>query len=255
MKKIQKDIITLLLEKAELYNCPEFIKNDPIQVPHKFSKKEDIEIAAFFTASIAWGNRASIINNSKRLMILMENSPFDFITGAKGKELVPLAKFVHRTFNGDDCLGFVYSLKVIYSDYGGLERVFSKGYAQSKNIEGAFTYFRTMFMKNIELYRTGKHVPDIIKGSAAKRLNMFLRWMVRDDKKGVDFGLWKKIPPSALMIPLDVHVGNIARKLNLLERKQNDWKSVKELTEILKTIDPEDPIRFDFALFGMDVNH
>jgi uncharacterized protein (TIGR02757 family) len=254
VKKISQKIISELIEKADFYNCPDFIKSDPIQIPHSFSKKEDIEISAFLSATIAWGNRTSIINNAKRLMLLMDNSPYDFVKNAKGKELLPLTKFVHRTYNGDDCLGFMYSLQNIYKDHGGLEGVFTKGFKKSYSVESSLLYFHEIFMRYIELHRTGKHVSNISKGSAAKRLNMYLRWLVRSDNKGVDFGLWKEIPASALMIPLDVHVGNVAREMGLLERKQNDWKAVVELTEVLKSINSNDPIIFDFALFGTGVN-
>lgn len=251
MKKIPDKTLKLLLDKVEVYNCRAFISSDPIQIPHHFKRKEDIEISAFLTSSIAWGNRTSIIKNAERLMKLMENSPFDFILNTNERELSRLSDFVHRTFNGYDCLGFVHSLKIIYREMGGLESVFTKGFADTETIYGTLVYFHKIFMKNIELQRTGKHVSDVSKGSAAKRLNMFLRWMVRNDNNGVDFGIWKNIPPSSLMIPLDVHVGNVARKLGLLERKQNDWKAVEELTELLKSIDSNDPVKFDFALFGM----
>ncbi len=254
MSKISDRVVELLFEKAGFYNRPEFILTDPVQVPRRFNKKEDIEIAAFLASAIAWGNRTSIINNSKRLMNRMENSPGQFILNAGEKEILKLSDFVHRTFNGDDLSGFLYSLKMIYTEKGGLENVFNRGYKKENSIESALIHFRKVFMSNIKMKRTGKHVSDVSKGSAAKRLNMFLRWMVRNDNNGVDFGIWKEIPPSALMIPLDVHVGNVARKLGLLTRKQNDWKAVIELTGILKTIDPKDPVRFDFALFGMGVN-
>lgn len=254
MRKLSPKIISELIEKADFYNCPNFITNDPIQIPHSFSKKEDIEISGFLSSTIAWGNRTSIIKNAKRLMILMDNSPYDFVKNAKGKELLPLTKFVHRTYNGDDCLGFINSIQNIYNKQGGLETVFTNGFKKANSIESSLLHFREIFMKYLELPRTSKHVSDISKGSAAKRLNMYLRWMVRKDNKGVDFGLWKKIPASALMIPLDVHVGNVAREMGILERKQNDWKSVVELTELLRTINPKDPIIFDFALFGIGVN-
>lgn len=254
LKKIPKDIADLLFEKAEFYNKPDFIVHDPIQIPHSFSRKEDIEISGFLTSVIAWGNRTSIIKNANYLITLMDRAPYSFLKNADEKEFLRFSKFVHRTFNGDDCLGFIYSLKYIYSNHGGLENVFTKGYDNSGSVDGALVYFREVFMSNIELPRTGKHISDISKGSAAKRLNLFLRWMVRNDKKGVDFGLWKNIPSSALYIPLDVHSGNIARRLSLLNRKQNDWKSVVELTKLLSTLDPMDPTRFDFALFGIGVN-
>ncbi|PIP54359.1 MAG: TIGR02757 family protein [Bacteroidetes bacterium CG23_combo_of_CG06-09_8_20_14_all_32_9] len=253
MKKIPSKLASVLIEKSDFYNCPKFINDDPIKIPHSFSKKEDIEISAFLSAIIAWGNRTSIIKNAKRLMVLIDNSPYSFITQSQGKELLPILKFVHRTFNGNDCLDVIHSLKQIYNEYGGLENVFTKGYKKTNSVAGSIIFFREIFMKNIELPRTGKHISDVTKGSAAKRLNMFLRWMIRKDDKGVDFGLWSKIPMSALKIPLDVHTGNISRKLGLLKRKQNDWKAVLELTDNLLLIDSQDPVRLDFALFGMGV--
>lgn len=253
MKKIPLKLASELIIKADFYNRPDFINDDPIQIPHSFTIKEDIEISAFLTATIAWGNRKSIVKNAKRLMVMMDNSPFEFVNKAIGKEFLPITKFVHRTFNGEDCLGFIYSLKQIYKEYGGLENVFTTGYNSNKSIEESIIYFRKIFMKNIELQRTGKHISDVARGSAAKRLNMFLRWMVRKDNKGVDFGLWKGISMSDLKIPLDVHTGNVSRKLGILERKQSDWKAVCELTQILSTIDASDPVRFDFALFGIGV--
>lgn len=253
MKKISLKLASELLKKADLYNCINFIKDDPVQIPHSFTKKEDIEISAFLSATIAWGNRKSIINNARKLMEIMENSPYEFITKARGKEFLPITKFVHRTFNGDDCLGFIYSLKQIYNKYGGLEKVFTSGYKANNSIEESIIYFRKIFADNIELKRTGKHISDVSKGSAAKRVNMFLRWMVRSDNKGVDFGLWKNISMSNLKIPLDVHTGNVSRELGLLERKQNDWKAVCELTQNLSLIDKDDPVRLDFALFGIGV--
>ena len=253
MKKIPKDIQKLLIEKVKVFNHPDFILNDPIQVPRQFVKKEDIEIAALLTATISWGNRTSIIKNAKLLLERMDNSPFAFVINASEKEVFRLHDFVHRTFNGDDLAGFLYSLKVIYTEKGGLESVFYEGYKNDYQIESSLIHFRQVFMHNIDLKRTGKHISDVGKGSSAKRLNMFLRWLVRKDDCGVDFGIWNKILPSSLMIPLDVHVGNVARSLGLLERKQNDWKSVLELTSILRKLDPHDPVKFDFALFGMGV--
>ncbi len=253
MKKITLKLASELIKKADFYNCPDFINDDPIQIPHSFSKKEDIEISGFLSATIAWGNRKSIIKNAKRLMVMLDNSPYEFITKANDKEFLPITKFVHRTFNGDDCLGFIFSLKQIYKNQGGLEKIFVDGYKSNKSIEESIIYFRKIFMKNIELQRTGKHISDVAKGSAAKRINMFLRWMVRNDNKGVDFGLWKKISMADLKIPLDVHTGNVSRKLGLLNRMQNDWKAVSEITQNLSLIDANDPIRFDFALFGIGV--
>jgi len=236
--------------KAAKYNHPNFIATDPIQVPHLYSQKENIEIAAFFSATIAWGNRKSIINNALKLMQQMDNQPYDFILNASSVEKEKLRSFVHRTFNGDDCLFFVESLKNIYQNHGGLEIVFEKGFQIEKTVKSSLTYFFEIFFE-IGGERTRKHISNVEKGASGKRLNMFLRWMTRKDKSGVDFGIWDGIPTSALMLPLDVHTGNVARKLGLLQRKQNDWKAVEEVTANLRLFDPSDPIKYDFALFGL----
>lgn len=238
--------------KVNLYNHPKFIESDPIQVPHLFSKKEDIEIAGFLTATIAWGNRKSIINNAHRLMQLLDNSPFDFMTNHKDSDLEKLQSFVHRTFNGDDLIQFVHSLKYIYQKHDGLEAVFSK-HAKSDSLQTSIHEFKKVFFQTPHLPRTKKHVSDPLKNSAAKRINMFLRWMVREDNNGVDFGIWKSLSPSQLSCPLDVHSGNVARKLGLLKRKQNDAKALSELDKNLRKIDPNDPVKYDFALFGLGV--
>jgi uncharacterized protein (TIGR02757 family) len=237
-------------EKARLYNRPEFIATDPIQVPRQFSQKENIEIAAFLIATISWGNRTSIIKNALRLMELMNNNPYLFITDAPASEYHLLEKFVHRTFQGTDCIYFIRSLKHIMLNYGGLENVFDTGFRKEGTVKGALIYFYSLFYE-IEGERTRKHVANVETGASGKRLNMFLRWMVRSDNQGVDFGLWKTIPPSILMLPLDVHTGNVSRKLGLLKRKQNDWKAVEEVTTMLRGFDPEDPVKYDFALFGL----
>ena len=239
--------------RVEQYNQLEFIDTDPIQIPHKFSLKEDIEIASFLTATIAWGQRKSIIKNSNSLMDLMDNSPFDFIMNASENDLKGLQHFVHRTFNGDDCIFFLKSLKNIYSNHNGMESVFNKGFDIENTIFGALKYFREIFISIPHQPRVKKHISDVAANSAAKRLNMFLRWMVRNDNSGVDFGLWNKIPTSSLMLPLDVHTGNVARNLGLLQRTQNDWKAVEEITSVLRTFDANDPIKYDYALFGIGV--
>jgi uncharacterized protein (TIGR02757 family) len=238
---------------ADKYNRPGFIAGDPISIPHRYSKKEDIEISAFLTSVIAWGNRRSIIRSAEKMMDMMDNSPVDFITRDEGPHLKPLSGFVHRTFNGSDLLFFVASLRNIYLYHGGLQSVFVKGFNYHKNIPGALIYFRSVFLECPHEKRSEKHIPDIMKNSAAKRLNMFLRWMVRQDDKGVDFGIWKNIPASSLLIPLDIHTASTARKMGLLTRKQNDMKAVAELTEVLKTLRPEDPVYYDFALFGAGI--
>jgi len=245
------DIFNLLELKYNIYNKPEFITTDPIQVPHLFSKSEDIEIAAFLISTIAWGQRKTIINNGKKMVEMMGMKPYEFIINFTDNELKPFLNFKHRTFNGDDSLFFIYSLKNIYKNHGGLKQVFLKGYSIDNSIYSALRYFRKVFFTPEHLKRTEKHVSNVSKNSSAKRLNMFLRWMVRKDECGIDFGIWDEIPTSKLFIPLDIHTGTIARKLGLLKRKQNDWKAVEELTKNLIQLNPDDPVKYDFALFGM----
>lgn len=231
---------------------PDFIDNDPIQIPRRFSVKEDIEISGFLTATIAWGQRVSIIKSANRLMALMDEAPHDFIVNHEAKDRKRFKGFVHRTFNADDVTFFMASLQHIYHEKQGLERAFSSTEATS-NFE-RLSRFHELFFSIEHLDRTKKHVSNPEKGSSAKRLNMFLRWMVRSPKEGIDFGIWRCIPPSELMIPLDVHTGNVARKLGLLTRKQDDWKAVDELTKRLRRFDVIDPVRYDLALFGIGVN-
>ncbi|TJY33944.1 TIGR02757 family protein [Pontimicrobium aquaticum] len=238
--------------KVELYNNPKFIESDPIQIPHQFNKKEDIEIAGFLTATIAWGNRKSIINNAKKMMQLLDNAPHDFVMHYQDNDLKTLESFVHRTFNGNDFIQFIKSLQYIYNTYGGLEAVFSK-HAQQGSLQNSIHHFKQSFFEIEHLQRTQKHVSDPLKNSAAKRINMFLRWMVRQDNVGVDFGIWSSLSPSQLSCPLDVHSGNVARKLGLLNRKQNDAKALNELDNSLRKLDPNDPVKYDFALFGLGV--
>lgn len=244
------DLKSFLDEKALKYNQSFFIESDPIQVPKNFSDKENIEIAAFLTATIAWGNRLSIIKNAIKLMALMENQPHEFVLSASKADLKNLEQFVHRTFNGGDCVYFIKSLQNIYQNHGGLQRVFENGYKKDNSVKSALTEFYSVFFE-VSGERSRKHVSNVENGASAKRLNMFLRWMVRNDKSNVDFGLWNGIPQSALMLPLDVHTGNVARKLGLLQRKSNDWQAVEEVTQKLREFDPEDPIKYDFALFGL----
>ena len=241
-------------EKVELFNQPNFIETDPIQVPRTFAKKEDIEISAFLTATIAWGNRTAIIKNAKRLMMIMENEPYDFVVNSSNAEIQQLEHFVHRTFNGNDCIYFIQSLKNIYENYGGLQSVFETGFqsANRRTVESALENLFEIFFE-LPGERTRKHISNVGKGSSGKRLNMFLRWMVRDDYSGVDFGIWNGIPASELMLPLDVHTGNVGRKLGILKRKSNDWKAVEEITATLRKFDPTDPIKYDFALFGLGI--
>lgn len=246
------ELKAFLDEKTEKYNRPAFIESDPVQVPRQFSRKENIEIAAFFTATISWGNRPAIIKNALRLMEWMDNSPYNFIMNSPVSGFNVLNPFVHRTFNGGDCIYFARSLKNIYSNHGGLQQVFETGFQQEGSVKSALEYFHSVFFE-FPGERTRKHVANLQRGASAKRLNMFLRWMVRNDHRGVDFGLWEGIPQSALMLPLDVHTGNVARKLGLLNRKQNDWKAVEKVTATLRKFDPADPVKYDFALFGLGI--
>ncbi len=248
----QSELKEFLDEKVEQYNHPRFLEDDPLQVPHRFTKKEDIEISGFLTATIAWGNRKSIINNASKLMTLLDNAPHDFVMNHSDDDLEKLAPFVHRTFNGLDLHYFIKSLKNIYENHGGLETVFNKN-QQKDSLQPAISKFKEVFFEPPHLPRTTKHISDPNKGSAAKRINMFLRWMVRDNSTGVDFGIWKSLYPSQLSCPLDVHSGNVARKLKLLKRKQNDAKALLELDKKLRKLDPTDPVKYDFALFGLGV--
>lgn len=238
--------------KVEQYNNTTFIESDPIQIPHQFSKKEDIEIAGFLTATIAWGNRKSIINNANKMMQLIEQTPHDFVINHNQKDLDSLQRFVHRTFNGQDFSQFIKSLHHIYKNYQGLETLFAK-HAQPDSMQHSIHHFKNVFFEIPHQLRTQKHISDPLKNSAAKRINMFLRWMVRNDKNGVDFGIWKSLSPSQLSCPLDVHSGNVARKLGLLTRKQNDAKALHELDTTLRQLDANDPVKYDFALFGLGV--
>jgi len=251
-----------MLKKAELksfldykvaqYNSPEFIATDPIQIPHKFSKKEDIEIAGYLTATISWGNRKSILTNANSLMERMDNDPYNFVLNHSPEDLSALDNFVHRTFNDLDLKYFITSLKNIYQQHGGLESIFST-HAEKDSLQAAIHEFKKIFFELPHLPRTQKHVSDPFKNSAAKRINMFLRWMIRSDTSGVDFGIWDHVQPSQLSCPLDVHSGNTARKLGLLKHKQNDGKALTELDINLRKLDPVDPVKYDFALFGLGV--
>jgi uncharacterized protein (TIGR02757 family) len=240
-------------EKHDFYNQPVFIESDPIQVAHRFSQKEDIEIIAFLTTQIAWGNRKMIIKSAEKLVDILQHSPYDFILNASEKEFKRTDEFIHRTFNGNDLKYFLRAFQYIYKNKQGLETVFSSGFKQTKSVYSSLTGFRNIFFELPHPARTEKHIANVLKNSSAKRLNMFLMWMVRKDKRGVHFGLWNSIPVAQLLIPLDVHVGNTARMLGLLTRKQNDLKAVIELTEKLKKFDAADPVKYDFALFGTGV--
>jgi len=238
--------------KAEQYNTPEFIDSDPVQITHQFSKKEDIEIAGFLTDTISWGNRKSILKNANRLMEMLDRSPYDFILNHSESDLETLKGFVHRTFNESDLVYFISALKNIYNNHGGIETVFTKT-AEEKSLQPAIHEFKKIFFEIPHLPRTQKHVSDPLKNSAAKRINMYLRWMVRKDNAGVDFGIWENLKASQLSCPLDVHSGNVARKLKLLKRKANDAKALNELDKSLRKLDASDPVKYDFALFGLGV--
>ncbi len=247
-----KELREFLDEKVLQYNTPNFIELDPIRIPHMYSAKEDIEISGFLVATISWGNRTSIVNSSKRMMEFMGNSPYDFIMNHKDEHLKKMDGFVHRTFNSTDLITFIEALKYLYKYRNGPEGVFTE-FKTPISIQPAIHHFRKEFFTVPHLARTRKHLSDPLTGSAAKKMNMYLRWMIRKDKAGVDFGIWKNISPSILSCPLDVHSGNVARKLGLLTRKQNDAKAVQELDEVLRQLDKADPAKYDFALFGLDM--
>lgn len=238
-----------LEEKVLQYNHPRFIDSDPIQIPHRYQNKEDIEIAAFLTATISWGNRKMIIRNAHLMMDLLGNSPYDFVMQNDAPQI---DHYVHRTFNETDLNYFIRALHNIYTQHQGLESIFFT-YAEKNQLQSSIHQFKQIFFEIEHPLRTRKHISDPFKGSAAKRINMFLRWMVRKDKSGVDFGIWNSIDPSQLSCPLDIHSGKVARKLGLLSRNQNDAKALLELDESLRKMDPKDPVKYDYALFGLGV--
>jgi uncharacterized protein (TIGR02757 family) len=246
------ELKSFLDEKVIQYNTLDFIESDPVQIPHLFSQKEDIEIAGFLASSIAWGNRKMIIKNSHKMMELLGNSPYDFVMSHNDYQLEKLEGFVHRTFNSDDFKHFIKALKHIYINKGGLENIFIQNQTET-SLQPAIHALHEIFFEIPHLTRTRKHVADPNKGSVSKRINMCLRWFVRNDNAGVDLGIWKGISPSKLSCPLDVHSGNVARKLGLLTRKQNDGKALTELDSKLRELDPNDPVKYDFALFGLGV--
>ena len=250
LNKIQ--LKQLLDQRAELYNRPSFIGVDPISIPHRFSKKEDIEVAGFLAAAIAWGNRVAILRSADRMLSYMGNSPYDFVINHRDRDLKGIEGCIHRTYFAEDFIYFIEALKYIYLEKGGMEAVFAR-YQTKDSLQPAIHEFRRIFFELPHNSRTERHLSDPYKGSAAKKINMFLRWMVRKDDRGVDFGLWRSISPSVLSCPLEVHSGNVARKLVLLKRKQCDAKAVKELDARLRELDPADPVKYDFALFGLGV--
>ncbi len=255
-KKQFESLHQWLEQKAGQYNHPSFIGEDPISVPHRFSKLQDIEIAGFFAAIMAWGQRKTIINKANELMGLMDDAPFDFIRHHTEKDRKRFLSFKHRTLQPDDILFLVEVLQQYYLKHKSLEDAFAKHLtiADDDVYNGLAGFYEMVFDQPWILERTRKHIATPVRKSSCKRLNMFLRWMVRSDDQGVDFGLWKNIASSQLIIPLDLHVGNVARQLQLLSRPVNDWQAAKELTTMLKRFDPEDPVKYDFALFGSGIN-
>jgi uncharacterized protein (TIGR02757 family) len=236
--------------KVDQYDQPSFIKDDPVCIPHIFSKKQDIEIAGFFAAIFAWGNRTIIINKSRELMKLMDDAPYQFVTQHGDNDLQQLLQFKHRTFNTTDLLYFIEFFRFHYSQHKSLETAFSM---HGDTVEEMLTGFHHYFFSLEHVpQRTKKHIASPEKNSTCKRLNMFLRWMVRQDS-AVDFGIWKKIKPAQLICPIDLHVARVAKRFNLLHRKQTDWNAALELTAYLRTLDPNDPTKYDFALFGLGV--
>ncbi len=237
--------------KVELYNQPRFIENDPVCIPHQFNKQQDVEIAGLFAAVLAWGKRKTIINKCNELIQRMDGSPYDYVINHKSADLRRLEGFVHRTFNDTDLLYFIQFLNIYFRQHQSLETAFIP---ENGLIKEGIIKFRELFFSLPDYpHRTKKHIPDPERKSACKRINMYLRWMVRKDNKGVDFGIWRNISPATLICPCDVHVERVARKLGLIKRKNLDWGTAEELTEALRNFDPEDPVKYDFALFGLGI--
>ena len=253
MSSIPPHIREFLEEKALHYETPAFVEGDPIQVPHSFSERENIEISGLFSAVLAWGRRDISIRSSYELIGRMNGRPAEFLLNMEEDDLENFQGFRHRTFNQDDCAFFIRALRRIYRDGQGLYSCFLEGYRRNRSIREAILNFRFEFLKTDHSPRSTKHLPDPSGNSAAKRINLFLRWMVRSGERGVDFGLWNEIDPADLLVPLDLHTANVARKLGLLQRRQNDWKAVEELTAVLRELDPSDPVKYDYALFGMGI--
>lgn len=253
MKKLSREALKLFLdEKVALYNQPGFIENDPICIPHMFRGRQDIEIAGLFASVLAWGQRVTIIKKCRELLAMMDNDPYNFVVNHKARDLKPFVNFKHRTFNATDTLYFIALLKWFYGQHDSLEKAFVV--PGDKTIELGLIQFRAMFFSLADAPdRTRKHISSPERNSACKRLSMYLRWMVRQDDKGVDFGIWKELKPSQLVCPCDVHVERVARKLKFVCRKQTDWQMALELTASLKKLDADDPVKYDFALFGLGV--
>ena len=254
MNYTHDELYNLLEELHDRYNSVDFIEPDPISIPHSFANPLDKEISGFLAATIAWGNRKAIVKSANRMMDYLDGRPYEFVVGASESELRGLSGYVHRTFNGTDLECFVRALRRICAEYGSLGEWFQGEWERTEDMTRVLASFRALFFDFDHPARSEKHLSSIAKGAACKRLNMYLRWMVRRDGRGIDFGLWKRIPMSALYLPLDVHSGNVARQLGLLERKQSDWRAVAEVTERLRTFCPEDPVKYDYALFGVGIN-
>jgi len=252
MRLKKEELKEFLDEKVEKYNQLDFIETDPISIPHRFTLKEDIEISGFLAATIAWGNRTMILRSANRMMAYLDDSPYDFVLNHSDNDLNRIQTVIHRTFNAEDFIYFIKALRHIYNKYGGLECIFNQ-YRTEDSLQPAIHQVRNKFFELPHEARTMKHISDPFKGSAAKKINMYLRWMVRKDGRGVDFGIWESISPSVLSCPLDIHSGNVARKLGLLTRKQNDAKAVSDLDFSLREMDKADPVKYDFALFGLGV--
>lgn len=248
------EMFDLLESLHDRYNTPDFIDADPISVPHSFHTTTDREIAGFMAATIAWGNRRAIVQSSHRMMRYMDGAPADFVANASDREIEALQSFVHRTFNGEDFKTFVRSLRHIISGWGSIGNYFEQRYAECGDMRKVFAMFRRDFFAIEHDTHAEKHLSNIERGAACKRLCMYLRWFVRSDERGVDFGLWRKIPMSALYMPLDIHTGRMGRNFGLLSRKQDDWKAVEELTTTLRSFSAEDPVRYDYALFGLGIS-
>ena len=249
-----EQMFELLETLHDKYNREEFIEADPISIPHSFASDNDKEVAGFLAATIAWGNRKAILKGARKMMELMDNAPYDFVLNATEADLNPLRSYVYRTFNGNDFVDFICALQRICRTYGTIGTLFEQSYLQHKDMAAVLSEVRREFFAVDHSEHSTKHFSSIDKGAACKRINMYLRWFVRSDNRGVDFGLWRKIPASALYLPLDVHSGNMSRELGLLTRKQNDWKATVEVTQTLKRFSPSDPVKYDFALFGAGVN-
>lgn len=249
---MNEQIRDLLEAKYRQYCKPEFLHSDPIQIPHRFSLKQDVEIAGFIAATFAWGQRKTILNKAQEFVLLMDNAPYQYITSAQQSDIKPFKKFVHRTFNGEDAQGLILALQKIYAQHQSLESVFISSQNQINYLAGIENLRNSLIVNGLPP-RTWRHIPSPASGSAAKRLVMFLRWMVRPASEGVDFGLWTHLSPALLSCPLDVHSGRVARALGLLNRQANDWRAVEELDANLRQLSPEDPAKYDFALFGLGV--